>query len=687
MLLDKTSLRGYSAYIFSYSVYDHRYVSLKMNFNAPHSFAFYIFMVILITPGYFSFFGISISHWKDKDVVTSPQEGVEQIQVVASGPRLVEELEPETNPVSVVSESIDLISDLRLYFDQSFDLDIAELISKSGNNSNIEIVYLDDENQSMSQLIRVSVDEGLAHIQPTREMIGRHQVALITNGDLGAFEEKFSIFINPRHFSDINPEILDTVLLDLPASRIQLSGINRHIWLNRGAMGISGNRVLINDSADQFFMLDLSDDNVSLEKLPIKLNINRSQFLKNFEDGNYFGLAIMAIHDLIIPEPTVIIASYSYWNIEQQCMTLRVSRLEVSEDWSTVISPVWQNIFESSPCLPINADYQNFAGHQVGGRMLQHSQNSILLTIGELGKDIYPQNPDADYGKVYEIKFNGEKELISLGHRNVQGLLKDNNGNIWITEHGPRGGDELNFIKRNTDYGWPTVSLGVNYNEKTFNNHPVVGLHDDFEEPRYAWVPSIGISNIIQVSNFRPEWEGDFLINSLVGKQLRRLRLSPANYIVYDEPIYLGARLRDSGQLADGRIIIYTDNGQMIVLHVDPPNNGVRQLTSVGPSLGEGARAALSSCLECHIETSGVRDSAVKINLANIFGRKIGGSSEYNYTTAFKSFDDNWGVENLDEFLKDPQKFAPGTSMSFQGIQNGRVRGELVQYLQMKYSQ
>jgi glucose/arabinose dehydrogenase len=97
-----------------------------------------------------------------------------------------------------------------------------------------------------------------------------------------------------------------------------------------------------------------------------------------------------------------------------------------------------------------------------------------------------------------------------------------------------------------------------------------VGGHDDFEMPLYAWVPSIGVSNLIQVTNFADEWDGDLLVASLWPGKLRRLRMN-GDRVLYDEPIPIGDRIRDIDQMADGRIVLLTDTAKLIVLEVKRP--------------------------------------------------------------------------------------------------------------------
>ena len=115
----------------------------------------------------------------------------------------------------------------------------------------------------------------------------------------------------------------------------------------------------------------------------------------------------------------------------------------------------WKKIFSSEKCLSINLTKKpNFAAASAGGRIVKFDDENILLSIGDFYADgvngpMLSQDLNNDYGKILKINIKTKKhEIFSFGHRNPQGLYIDNDGNIFSTEHGPRGGDELNLIKQ-----------------------------------------------------------------------------------------------------------------------------------------------------------------------------------------------------------------------------------------------
>ena len=177
-------------------------------------------------------------------------------------------------------------------------------------------------------------------------------------------------------------------------------------------------------------------------------------------------------------------------------------------------------------------------------------------------KDKRAQEDRSFYHKILYFNFKKrELEIFSKGHRNPGSIFVDNDV-ILSTEHGPRGGDEINLIKKNGNYGWPISSYGDLYFSKQDKpyykkNHKEYG----FVEPIYSYVPSIGISAIIKVPNYFDEyWKNNFLIASLYGNSLYRVKFDDKfNKILFSEKIYIGERIRDIKFYED--LIILTFEG------------------------------------------------------------------------------------------------------------------------------
>lgn len=151
-----------------------------------------------------------------------------------------------------------------------------------------------------------------------------------------------------------------------------------------------------------------------------------------------------------------------------------------------------------------------------------------------------------------------EPSIWSYGHRNPQGMVHDSaSGRLWINEHGPQGGDELNLVKPSLNYGWPVVGYGVNYGGKTLHD----GTHQDgMEQPVHYWVPSIATSGMVLYTGGLIEaWTGNLLVGGLGGQQIARLTMDGTE-VVSEETIFSGnGRVRDIRQGPDGAIYIGID--------------------------------------------------------------------------------------------------------------------------------
>jgi hypothetical protein len=200
--------------------------------------------------------------------------------------------------------------------------------------------------------------------------------------------------------------------------------------------------------------------------------------------------------------------------------------------------------------------------------------NTLLFSTTNQTPDVLtdrPQKNDSIFGKIMSINLdNNSFSIYTKGHRNIQGLYSDNNV-IIATEHGPRGGDEINNIIKNNNYGWPIVSYGELYSENRsenvyIKNHEKYG----FEEPIYAFVPSIGISEIINLPNsFSKKFTDNFILTSLYGRNIFRIKFdSDFKKIIFSEKIYIGKRIRDIKYIESLSIIVlaYEEKGEIGII-------------------------------------------------------------------------------------------------------------------------
>ena len=237
-----------------------------------------------------------------------------------------------------------------------------------------------------------------------------------------------------------------------------------------------------------------------------------------------------------------------------------------------------ENLFKSSAT-------NQWKGHY-GSRIVFDKNGFLFLSIGEGGSTTYggegssnlnAQNVKEAWGKVHRMTDTGKvptdnpvltgnaspTTVYSYGHRNPQGLvLNTNTGEIWETEHGPKGGDELNLIQKGKNYGWPLVSYGVNYDGKTIStSHNRTGI----ENPEYYWTPSIGACGLAYVSSTRyGSWKGSYIAGGLALRNLSRVEINGSD--VKSSTIIANAgRVRDVKMGPDGYLYLSIESPGRIV--------------------------------------------------------------------------------------------------------------------------
>ena len=153
-------------------------------------------------------------------------------------------------------------------------------------------------------------------------------------------------------------------------------------------------------------------------------------------------------------------------------------------------------------------------------------------------------------------------EIWSYGHRNPQGLaIHPETGDVWLTEHGPQGGDELNLVLPGLNYGWPVVGYGVNYRSGSAIHE---GTHrEGTEPPVHFWVPSIATSGLLIYTGDRfPEWRGNMFVGGMRGEQLARLTMDGQQVEIEETLVHGMGRIRDVRQGPDGYIYLAIDDSE-----------------------------------------------------------------------------------------------------------------------------
>jgi len=222
--------------------------------------------------------------------------------------------------------------------------------------------------------------------------------------------------------------------------------------------------------------------------------------------------------------------------------------------------------------------------HHFGGRLALLPDQTLLVTVGE-GFDYRKkaQLLDNHFGKVVRINKDGTvpsnnpfvgrdnalPEIWTYGHRNQQGLLVSADGTVWLHEHGPRGGDELNDIKPGKNYGWPAVTYGMDYSGAYVSPYTEA---PGMEQPVTYWVPSIAPSGFCEYSGDAfPDWNGNLFVAALAEKSVRRLVMGQGA-VLSQETMFteLNERIREVREGPDGNLYLLTDSDEGQILRVSP---------------------------------------------------------------------------------------------------------------------
>lgn len=460
---------------------------------------------------------------------------------------------------------------------------------------------------------------------------------------------------------------IPSALLPLSISGVQLNA-KFNVPVTGGGIAVVNDKVIIADRLDQFHVYD-PKENVARPAGYPPLPSYREAF---FNWGKYGRSEFFRLHDIEYADvggKGYLIASHEFFDTKLMLTRLAVHRLRIDPNNLSSIGD-WVRIFASTP-LPHHKDFTaqgaGYTAQGAGGRLTVDG-GSVYLTVGDYAQDgvqIQMQPPfpaqitTSDFGSIFKLNIQtGERETISYGHRNPQGLMMSANGELISTEHGPRGGDELNIIKSGRNYGWPEVTLGTHYPSYSWPSNKKQGRHDGFEAPIYSWVLSIGVSNLIEVREFNDRWDGDLLVSSLKAASLYRLRRE-GEKVIYSEPIWIGQRIRDLAQLPNGTIVIWTDQTQLLFLSVDEEQLAGDKFAGIPTTVG----IRLEKCLKCH-HMGDTNPSHPAPSLSNLVGRAVASDKQFKkYTNAMKQLGGIWTRNRLTNFLNDPTGFAPGSNM------------------------
>lgn len=235
----------------------------------------------------------------------------------------------------------------------------------------------------------------------------------------------------------------------------------------------------------------------------------------------------------------------------------------------------FQDIFVADACAP--------GGRHHAGKLLFDNDGYLFLSVGDRGQDPRAQDPSDHAGVMIRLHDDGSvpddnpfvgnddkrDEIWSFGHRNPQGLdLHPGTGEVWLHEHGPKGGDEINLVQPALNYGWPEVTHGVEYSGEYIGPDEMEGM----EPPLKHWTPSIAPSGMaFYTGDAFPDWQGDIFVGALAGQHVARVRFDGTREVEEEQLLAdSGHRIREVRQGPDGFIYLLTDSTDGKLLRIVP---------------------------------------------------------------------------------------------------------------------
>lgn len=461
----------------------------------------------------------------------------------------------------------------------------------------------------------------------------------------------------------------------------------RHVvpepFTQQGGITQFGQRYALATGDGDVFIFDRPQgtEELQLRQVSPKVPLNSDAFAAAMKDLpvslNWFRVADVLAQPT--PRGIRLFAVHHFWKDDGHCFVVRVSSIEGTDEQFLDGSLQWKTVFDTSPCLPVVKEGRepHFVGLENGGQLALVSDHELLLSVGDHSingvdtPEAVAQDAGMQYGKILHIDLEtGAGRIVSLGHRNPQGLTIDSTGRIWSTEHGPQGGDELNLVEEGGNYGWPIATYGVDYGTRVWPLTAVPGSHDrpGVTQPYHTWTPAVGISNLREVDSPLFEfWRGDLLIGSLTDRSLWRVRVRDQR-VVMTEPISIGERVRDVVPGHGGEFVLWTDAES--IMFIEPERQ----------TAASEVREVLRGCANCHARGDS-HATAVGPDLEGVVGRRVASVEGFQYSAAMREAGGVWTRDRLDAFLRNPAAAVPGTSMLVGAVPNADLRRKLIDVL------
>lgn len=305
----------------------------------------------------------------------------------------------------------------------------------------------------------------------------------------------------------------------------------------------------------------------------IAATVEGTPAVRNMGQG---GLLEVAVHPQYTQNKWIYLA-YSDPHQDSQLGMTKLVRGKLAFEGSIARWTSQQTIFE------VPKDMYSGGGVHFGCRIVFDGKGHLFFCIGERGIGELSQNLARPNGKVYRVMEDGKipadnpfasaadrekghlPAIWSYGHRNPQGLAFDLKGSLYVTEHAPRGGDELNRIVKGENYGWPLVSFGINYNDSPLAT-PWPTPEQNIRMPLFRWLPSSAACGLDTVRGDKfPNWKGDLIAGGLAGQNVDRVRVDGDRFIEREELLHGLGRVRDVACGPDGFVYVVLNQPDIIV--------------------------------------------------------------------------------------------------------------------------
>jgi len=340
----------------------------------------------------------------------------------------------------------------------------------------------------------------------------------------------------------------------------QIELLNADLVRPWGMTFLPDNRLLISEKGGNLVIVNAEGTVVQ----------SRIDGLPTIDSSGQGGLLDVTLDPAFISDPWI------YWSYSEPGVGLESGLVGTAVARGRLVSDTLQDIEVIYRQVPKVSG----TGHY-GSRLVFRSDGTLYVTLGERQKGAPAQDLTTTLGKVIRIHRNGtvpadnpglggaRPEIWSLGHRNPQGAAVHPGSDVlWVSEHGPQGGDEINRVIAGGNYGWPLVSYGCNYGDPVGESCRIGGgVHaPDYQEPVSYWVPlSIAPAGMLFYSGSAvPQWQGSLFVTALAGQALWRVELDGEQERSRERFFSdMGERFRDVEQGPDGMLYLIADSGKL----------------------------------------------------------------------------------------------------------------------------